>query len=163
MQGPRKAIAVAVDIRAALLAAVLSAILALGAGVGLGALLENNPWFATDLAASLVLGPAVLPSSGAFDIRFMSIAVVLTLLASATGTLLLAALIHGWGVSVGGAVGGIVGWVAHSVLIYGFAALMPWLASYPQAWLTVVYVLWGIIAGATYEWLNRNGQEQGTG
>ncbi len=163
MQEPRRASSIVINPRAALLAGLLSAIVGFGVGAGLGALAEGNPWFASDVAASLVLGPSILPPSGAFDARLVAIAAVLTLVASMAGVLFLAALVHGWGPPVAGSVGGIVGWVAHTILIFGFPLFMPWIASYQHGFLTAVYVIWGIVAGATYESLNRDKFGQRTG
>lgn len=143
-----------VDWRAAILAGLVSGILFLILQmVGRAILTGGSIWLVPHYIAAIVLGPDTLPPPAPFDPLVLLIAVLLNTVLSLIFTLILAAIIHEWQLLTGIIVGGMFGLALYAINYYSFSYFFPWF--YPiRTWVDVVaHILFGMVAGGIYEYL----------
>lgn len=125
---------------------VNSLYLALGAHVG--------TWVALRYMASIVLGPRVLPPPATFDAGIMLVGLVVNFALAILYALILAAIIHRWGLLVGLIGGGLYGAALYGITIYTFTLWYPWFFALNSIPFFLSFVLFGVVAGGVYESLD---------
>jgi hypothetical protein len=144
------------DWRAAMIAGVVAGVIFLIVNMALTGQLLGNAQLPLQLAASLLLGPSVMPPAvGLGSDVFMTGFGVHVVLAVAF-TCLIAFCLHRWGIWTGIFGGALFGLALYSINYYfvadfvsGFAALRSWL-------MAVSHVVFGAVAGGLYEYLERD-------
>lgn len=111
----------------------------------------GSPWVVPRRIAAIVLGEGVLPPPATFDFTILLVAVLLHFFLSVIYALILAFIIHRWGLIVGILGGALFGLALYVVNFYTFSLLFPWF--FPiRSWIDVLsHVLFGAVAGGVYE------------
>ena len=142
----------------------------LASGVGSGllsllitVLLSNaylgSPWFLVRVAASLVLGPDVIPTSEAAGAEVIGTGILVHMGLSILYASLIALVIHRWGLLVGFFGGGLIGLALYFINLYALTLAVPWIFSL-RSWIIMVgYVAYGALAGTIYELLDEDDQD----
>jgi hypothetical protein len=101
--------------------------------------------------AAIVLGEGVLPPPATFDLTIFLVALLLHLFLSVIYALVLAFIIHRWGLIVGIVGGALFGLALYVVNYYTFSIFFPWF--FPvRSWVDVLsHMLFGAVAGGVYE------------
>lgn len=144
------------DWRAAIIAGVLAGAAFLLINAALAGALLGNAKLPFQLAASLLLGPAVLPPASDLGSHVLLIGAGVHLILAVAFTCLIAFCLHRWGIWTGIIGGGLFGLALYSINYYfiadfvvGFAALRGWL-------MMASHVVFGAMAGGIYEALERD-------
>ena len=139
------------DLRAALWAGIMSGTLFLLACLILTWWAVGNPWVFTRLAASLVMGPGVLPPPATITVETFAVALIVHYALSIGYAMLIAFILHRWGLVVGIVGGAILGLAIYAINFYALSYIVPWF--YPmRSWmLAVSHLLFGATAGGLYE------------
>lgn len=144
------------DWRAAISAGVCAGIVFLLVNMALASQLLGNAQLPLQLAASLLLGPEVLPPAIGIGGNVLMTGFGAHIALSVAFTCLIAFCLHRWGVLVGLVGGAAFGLSLYSIDYYfvadfvpGFAALRSW----PMA---LSHVVFGAVAGGLYELLERD-------
>jgi hypothetical protein len=152
---PRAAARMA-DWRAAIIAGVLAGIVFVLINMALASSLLGNARLPFQLAASLVLGPSVLPPAPDLGAHVFVIGGAVHLGLAIAFTCLIAFCLHRWGIWIGIIGGGLFGLALYSINYYfvadfipGFAALRGWL-------MASTHIAFGACAGGIYEAIERD-------
>lgn len=139
------------DWSAAIRAGLLAGAIFLVASMILTMLYVGSPWVVLRLIASLVLGTAILPPPASFDPGIAVVAVAIHLLIAMAVTLLISGTLHRWGLVVGILGGAVFGLAIYLINFYALSYLVPWF--FPmKSWIMLLsHVLFGALAGGTYE------------
>lgn len=113
----------------------------------------GSPWVMSRRIAAMVLGPGVLPPPDTFNLGIVLLALVIHFILSILYAVILAIIIHRWGLLVGIVGGGLFGLALYAINYYTFSAFFPWF--FPvRSWLDIVsHVVFGALAGGIYEGL----------
>jgi hypothetical protein len=115
------------------------------------ALLETNMWVIIRLFASVFLGEDILAPPATFDSSALIVAVITTLVLSIGFTLLIAFVLHQWGMLVGIIGGAVFGLAIYLINFYSISYFFPWffaLGSWP---FVITHIIFGAVAGGVYE------------
>jgi hypothetical protein len=114
-------------------------------------LLGSSPWVTFRWNAAIVLGQDVLPPPAGFSFGIVLVGLIVHFALSIIFSLILAFIIHRWGLIVGILGGGLFGLALYAVNYYTFTIFFPWF--YPiRNWLMVVgHIVFGAVAGGVYE------------
>ena len=139
------------DMRAALRAGIISGAFFLIASMALTWWAIGSPWVITRLVASLILGPGALPPPATFTVGTALVALIVHFALSIAYAMLIAFILHRWGMVVGIIGGAILGLAIFAVNFYSVSYLVPWF--YPmRSWMLVAsHALFGAMAGGLYE------------
>ena len=139
------------DTRAALRAGIISGAFFLIASMALTWWAIGSPWVITRLVASLILGPGALPPPATFTVGTALVALVVHFALSVGYAMLIAFVLHRWGMVVGIIGGAILGLAIFAINFYTVSYLVPWF--YPmRSWMLVAsHALFGAMAGGLYE------------
>ena len=136
---------------------------ALWAGLGAGALLlglltavvpaveGGNAWVMLRAIAAVLLGDGVLAPPATFDLAVLGAALLVHFALSLAFSLVLAAIIHRWGLMVGILGGAVFGLMVYGINYYTFTAFFPWFFALRSPKLIAAHVLFGAASGALYE------------
>lgn len=144
------------DWRAAVWAGLIAGAVTLLAQMILVPLLTGGTvWAVFHHIAAIVLGPETVVPSLAFEPLVVVVGTAVHLALALFYTLILAFIIHRWGLLVGIVGGALFGLALYLVNYYTFTVFFPWF--YPlRSWLVIaVHVLFGAVAGGAYEALER--------
>lgn len=139
------------DWRAALWAGIIAgAVFLIAQMVLLSLLAGGSPWVVPRRIAAIVLGEAVL-SPPAFSLSIVLVALLVHFFLSVVYALILAFIIHRWGMIVGIVGGALFGLALYVINFYTFSILFPWF--FPvRSWIDVfTHMLFGAVAGGVYE------------
>jgi hypothetical protein len=142
-----------VDWSAALWAGVISGIVFLLANLLLTALTLGSPWIVLRILASIVLGSRVLPPPATFDLGIAVVALLVNLALSIFFAGLIALIIHRWGLIVGLVGGALLGLALYVINFYTFSFFFPWFFPFRSWMMLVSHLIFGAVAGGTYELL----------
>lgn len=140
------------DWRAAFWAGIIAgAVFMLAQMVLLALVIGGSPWVVLRRVAAIVLGESVLPPPATFDLTIFLVALLLHFFLSVIYALILAFIIHRWGLIVGIVGGALFGLALYVVNYFTFSIFFPWF--FPvRSWIDVFsHVLFGAVAGGVYE------------
>ena len=139
------------DARAALWAGLISGAFFLIASMALTWWAIGSPWVITRLVASLILGPGALPPPATFTVGTALVALAVHFALSIAYAMLIAYILHRWGMVAGIIGGAILGLAIFAINFYTVSYLVPWF--YPmRSWMLVAsHALFGAMAGGLYE------------
>lgn len=113
--------------------------------------LGGNGWMAFRYAASIVLGERVLPPPASFDLTAFVLGILVNFVISIAAALLIAAVLHRWGLLVGICGGAVFGLALYVINFYTLTLLFPWFFVLRSPTLLVAHVIFGALAGGVYE------------
>ena len=145
------------DWRAALIAGLLAGGLALVLRVLLWVLVTGGSFWAPFYqSAAILLGPESLAPVDAPQLGVVAVGALVHMALSIVYALLLAFIIHRWGLIVGIVGGALFGLAIYIINYYTFTYLIPWF--FPlRSWLVLAtHVFFGAAAGGIYEALERD-------
>ena len=140
------------DWRAAFWAGIIAGAIYLVAQMALLAQITGgSPWIVPRRIAAIVLGESVLPPPATFDLTIFLVSLLLHLFLSVIYTLILAFIIHRWGLIVGIVGGALFGLALYVINYYTFSIFFPWF--FPvRSWVDILsHMLFGAVAGGVYE------------
>jgi len=112
---------------------------------------DTNIWLVVRLFASIVMGERALPPPADFDPVILVVALVTHLALSIIFALLLAYIIHRWGLIVGIIGGAIFGIAIFCINVYGLTYFYYWF-SLMRSWpFLLAHIIFGALAGGIYE------------
>jgi hypothetical protein len=116
----------------------------------------GTPWTVFRFIGAIVLGESVLPPPTTFDAGVVITAVLLHFILSVIYTLVLAFIVHRWGILISVIGGVLFGLALYLINFFTFTMLFPWF--YPaRAWpFSLVHILFGAVAGGVYELLEKD-------
>ena len=145
------------DWRAAVIAGLLAGALALMLRVLLWVLVTGGSFWAPFYQlAAILLGPESLAPVDAPHMGVVAVGVLMHMALSLVYALLLAFIIHRWGLVVGIVGGALFGLAIYIINYYTFTYLFPWF--FPlRSWLVLAtHIFFGATAGGIYEALERD-------
>jgi hypothetical protein len=145
------------DWRAAVIAGLLAGGLALVLRVLLWVLITGGSFWAPFYqSAAILLGPESLAPVDAPQMGVVAVGVLVHMALSLVYALLLAFIIHRWGLVVGIVGGALFGLTIYIINYYTFTYLFPWF--FPlRSWLVLAtHIFFGATAGGIYEALERD-------
>jgi hypothetical protein len=145
------------DWRAAVIAGVLAGALTMLLWVILWVLVTGGSmWTPFHHTAAILLGESVLTPSQTLDPRIVLTGAVVHLFLSVFYAIILAFIIHRWGLAVGIIGGLLFGLALYIINYYTFTSLYPWF--FPlRSWIALVgHLFFGAAAGGLYEALERD-------
>lgn len=111
----------------------------------------GSPWVLTRLQAAIVLGDGVLPPPASFDLGITVVAMLLHFALSIAFGLLVAIVIHRWGLLVGVVGGAALGLALYGINFYALTTFFPWFTII-RSWIMVAaHIIFGAVAGGIYE------------
>lgn len=140
------------DWRAAIWAGLIAGALFLALQMGiLWALVGGSPWVLLRMIAAMVMGQGVLPPPPTFNAVVVIVALLVHFVLSILFAMLLAFVLHRWGMLVGIIGGALLGLALYAINYYTFTLFFPWF--FPmRSWVTVLaHVVFGAAAGGVYE------------
>jgi hypothetical protein len=145
------------DWRAAVIAGLLAGALALVLRVLLWVLVTGGSFWAPFYqSAAILLGPESLAPVDAPQMGVVTVGVLVHMVLSLVYALVLAFIIHRWGLIIGIVGGALFGLAIYIINYYTFTYLFPWF--FPlRSWLVLAtHVFFGAAAGGLYEALERD-------
>lgn len=145
------------DWRAAFLAGVIAGVVMLILQLTILPLMTGtSPWVALRFIVAIGLGEGVLPPPVNLDAEILVVALLLHFVFSILATLVIAFVIHRWGLLVGIVGGALLGLALYAINYYTFLLYFPWF--FPmRSWIALLaHIIFGAIAGGTYEALERD-------
>jgi len=113
----------------------------------------GTPWTIFRFIGAMVLGKDVLPPPTSFDAGVVVTAVLIHFTLSILYTLVLAFIVHRWGILISILGGALFGLALYLINFFTFTLFFTWF--YPaRAWpFSLVHILFGAVAGSIYELL----------
>jgi hypothetical protein len=111
----------------------------------------GNGWVFIRLLASPILGQDILAPPASFDGAALAVGLVIHGVLSVAFTVLLAAIIHRWGLIVGLLGGAAFGVALYGVNIYTLTLIFPWFMTMKSGIFLLTHVIFGAAAGGLYE------------
>lgn len=116
-------------------------------------LVGGNAWVVLRLFASLAMGENVLAPPATFDLTITLVALATHFALSLSFSLVLAFLIHRWGLIAGVLLGGLFGLGLYSINFFTLTLFYPWFFAFHSTPMIVNHVIFGALAGGIYEGL----------
>ena len=116
----------------------------------------GTPWTVFRFIGAIILGESVLPPPVTFDAGVVLTAVIVHFILSIIYTLVLAFIVHRWGILISVIGGALFGLALYLINFFTFTMFFPWF--YPaRAWpFSLVHILFGAVAGGIYELLEKD-------
>lgn len=114
-------------------------------------LVGGNGWISLRYTASLVMGPGVLPPPASFDLLVLLVALLVHFILSVLWSILLAYVIHRWGLLVGLIGGALFGLALYGINFYALTLIYPWFFAIRSWPLIASHIIFGALAGGIYE------------
>jgi len=140
------------DWRAAVLAGIVAGAVFLVLQIAiLAGVTSASPWIVLRMVAAMVMGQGVLPPPTSFDPVITVVALLINFILSILFALLIAFVLHRWGLLVGIVGGALFGLALYAINYYTFTLFFPWF--FPmRSWLVVLsHIVFGATAGGVYE------------
>lgn len=157
MQNINSKLRLIMDWRAAVIAGLLAGVLTLLLWMILLTVTTGGSiWTPFHHIAAILLGEGVLTPSQDIDFRVVLTGTLIHLTLSVVYAIILAFIIHRWGLVVGIIGGALFGLAIYIINYYSFTYLFPWF--YPlRSWIALVgHIFFGAAAGGIYEALERD-------
>ncbi len=113
--------------------------------------LSGNSWVYIRLLASVVLGEEVVAPPATFSLAALIASIGATLILAVIFALILAAIVHRWGMKVSVIVGALFGIALYCINFYSFTYFFPWFFLMRSWVMIAAHILFGILAGGIYE------------
>ena len=111
----------------------------------------GNAWVVIRLLASIFLGETILAPPATYNLTALLLALVTHFALSVSFALLLAFLVHRWGLLVGIVGGGLFGLALYFINFYTLTFFFPWFFVM-RGWAVIAsHIIFGAIAGGIYE------------
>ena len=146
-----------VDWRAAIGAGVAAGLMFMLLQMALRGLLIDGGglWVFPRYVAAMVMGEGVLPPPASFNLAAAVVSLIIHFILSILYALILAFIIHRWGMVVGIVGGALFGLALYAINYYTFSLLFPWFYS-GRTWIDILaHLLFGMVAGGVYELLEQ--------
>lgn len=101
--------------------------------------------------ASLVLGDSVLAEPTILEPTTAVVAIILNFALSIPFALILAFIIHRWGLILGVVLGAVFGFGLYTINFFISEQIFPWFFAMNTQWFIVTHVIFGALAGGIYE------------
>lgn len=111
----------------------------------------GNPWVVIRLLASIVLGESIVAPPATYSTVALVVGLCVHLVLSISFTMLLAYLIHRWGLLVGFVGGALFGLALYAFNFYTLTFFYPWFFAMRSWPIVVAHLIFGAIAGVIYE------------
>lgn len=145
------------DWRAAIWAGLIAGTISLLALlIGFPAVTGGPPWVVLRWIAALLLGKGVLPPPTTFDAGSAVVALIIHLALSVVYAVILAFIIHRWGLLVGIIGGALFGLAIYAINFFTFTNFFDWFTPARTWAFAAVHILFGAVAGGVYELLERD-------
>ncbi len=112
---------------------------------------QVSAWTVFRYAASIVMGPGVLPPPASFDAATLVVGLGVNYLLALVYAVILAFIIPRWGLIVGIVGGALYGAALYFINLYTLTLLVPWLFAVNSMPLLISHVVFGAVAGGVYE------------
>lgn len=157
MQRVNSTLRLVMDWRAAVIAGIIAGILTMLLWMILVPLATGGSlWAPFHHIAAILMGEDVLTPSQSIDLQVVLAGTLTHIFLSVFYSIILAFIIHRWGVVVGIIGGALFGLAIYLINYYTFPAIYPWF--YPlRSWIALVgHIFFGAAAGGIYEMLERD-------
>ena len=140
------------DWKAAIYAGLLSGlVLLLLALFVVPAIMGWNAWIIVRYISSIFLGQSILPPPASFHLTALIIALVTHAVISIGSAILLAFIIHRWGLLVGIFGGAIFGLCLYGINFFTLTYFFPWFFLIKGWAMMLSHIIFGAVAGGVYE------------
>jgi hypothetical protein len=143
------------DWRAYLIAALSAGLASLVASLLLSGLVLGDPGFLLRMAASLALGPDVIPIAAGNNAPTLLVGLLLFLVLDFVYAFLIVLVIYRWGMVIGLLGGALVGLALYVIDIYSMSYFFPWIYPIRNWMLLATHMILGGLVGVIYELLDR--------
>ncbi len=116
----------------------------------------GSPWILLRMIAAVVLGQDALTPINAPSGSVAVVAVLLHFVLSLLYTLIVAFVVHRWGVLLAVLVGGLIGLAIYLINVFTFTIFFDWFTLARDWPFLVVHILFGAVAGGIYELLEKD-------
>ena len=152
MSTKRERLRQVVDWSAAVWAGIIAGIIFLILNVLVAPLfLGGNAWISLRYTASILLGDRVLPPPATFDLGVLIVALLVYFAMAIAFAVVLALIIHRWGMIVGIIGGALFGLALYFINFYTLTYFYPWFFAIHSWVLLLSHVIFGAVAGGVYE------------
>lgn len=110
-----------------------------------------NAWVIVRYIASIFMGQSILPPPASFHLTAMIVALITHVVISIGATILLAFIIHRWGLIVGIIGGAIFGLCLYGINFFSISYFFPWFYLIKGWEMLLSHVIFGAVAGGVYE------------
>lgn len=110
-----------------------------------------NAWVIVRYIASIFMGQEILPPPAAFDLTALVIALITHTIISFGSAIILAFIIHRWGLLVGIAGGAVFGFCLYGINFYSISYFFPWFYLIHGWPMMLSHIIFGAVAGGVYE------------
>ena len=110
-----------------------------------------SPWVTLRMIAAMVMGQGILSAPSTFDPLIIAVGLLVHFALSVLFALLIAFVLHRWGMLIGILGGALFGLALYAINYYTFTLFFPWF--FPmRSWIVVLAnVVFGAVAGGVYE------------
>jgi hypothetical protein len=151
MKSVRKRMRQLVDWNAAFWAGLISGVVTFLLCLLFAGILVKSPWFYTRLVSSLIFGSRVLITPTTFDLGTFLIGLVVHLILALFIAMLIAIIVHKYGILVSLVGGAVIGLAVYTIGFYSFSHLFPWLIPFRSWMFLAEFIFYGALAGGMYE------------
>lgn len=116
----------------------------------------GSPWILLRMIAAVVLGQDALTPINAPSGSVAVVAVLLHFVLSLLYTLIVAFVVHRWGVLLAVLVGGLIGLAIYLINVFTFTIFFDWFTLAREWPFLVVHIIFGAVAGGIYELLEKD-------
>ena len=110
-----------------------------------------NAWVIVRYISSIFLGEGILPPPASFNLGALIIALIVHVIISLGSAILLAFIIHRWGLLVGIVGGAIFGLCLYGINFFSLTYFFPWFYLIKGWSMMVSHIIFGAVAGGGYE------------
>ena len=110
-----------------------------------------NTWTIVRYIASIFMGQSILPPPADYNLTALIIAVITHIILSIGAAILLAFIIHRWGLLVGIFGGALFGLCLYGINFYSVSYFFPWFYLIHGWPMMLSHVIFGAVAGGVYE------------
>jgi hypothetical protein len=110
-----------------------------------------NAWVIVRYISSVFLGEGILPPPASFNLGALIIALIVHIIISLGSAILLAFIIHRWGLLIGIIGGAIFGLCLYGINFFSLTYFFPWFYLIKGWPIMLSHVIFGAVAGGVYE------------
>jgi hypothetical protein len=110
-----------------------------------------NTWVIVRYIASIFMGQSILPPPASFHLTALIVALVTHIIISVGTAVLLAFIIHRWGLLVGIIGGAIFGLCLYGINFFSISYFFPWFYLIKGWEMMLSHIIFGAVAGGVYE------------